>query len=92
MKEQLRALFSPILKGLESGTEEYHYKPMNRQILLFFSVAFGSLATLVVFSLPEDPQLGYYLPVLVFGSLSFVGFVVSLLGTDRAVAKIWGNK
>ena len=92
MKQQLRRLFAPILNKFESGNEPYKHRPMNRKILLFFSTAFGALATLVVFSLPEPVDPGYYLPVVVFGLLSLLGFIVSLLGNDRAVAKIWGNK
>jgi hypothetical protein len=35
---------------------------------------------------------GGVLPALVFFAASFVSMVVGLLGSERAVAKIWGSK
>lgn len=92
MKQALRALFAPLLNPLESGGEPYHYRPLSRQILLFFGVVFCGLGALVLYLMPADADPGYYLPVVVFIGAGSYGLVVGLLGNDRAVAKIWGNK
>ena len=92
MKNLLRKLFSPILNPLERGDEPYHYKPLSRKVLLFIGVVFGFLAGLVLYLRPEDGDLGHLIPVVVFGLVSLLGLIVGLLGSDRAVARIWGNR
>lgn len=92
MKQILRQIFSPILNIFESGGEEYAIKPLSRKILIVISILFSVLATAVFYSIPEDSDAGYYLPVIIFGAIAAVGFIVGLLGTDRAVAKIWGSR
>lgn len=91
MKSFLRKVFSPILNGLESGDEEFAYRPSHRKILITVSFLFSFLATVVVLLMPgTDP--GHWIPVVIFGGVGFVGFVVGFLGNDRAVAKIWGSR
>lgn len=92
MKALLRNVCAPLLKGLESGTEPYHYKPLSRKILLFFGVTFVGLGVLAAWLMPTDAEIGYYFPVIVFILAGGYGLLVGLLGEDRAVAKIWGNK
>lgn len=92
MKNLLRKLFSPVLKPLESGDEPFAYKPLNRKILLVASALFTIIVGAVIGLMPENVDKGYYLPVFVFGSLAIIGFVVGTLGSDRAVAKLWGGR
>lgn len=92
VKARLRKIFSPLLKGLERGTEPYHYKPLSRKILLFFGATFIGLGVLAAWLIPTGAELGYYFPVVVFILAGGYGLLVGLLGEDRAVAKIWGNK
>lgn len=92
MKNLFRTLFSPLLKLLEAGGEDYHYKPINRTVLLIFGVIFCSLGSFLLTIIPADSDVGYYLPVVVFITAGATGLIVGLLGNDRAVAKIWGNK
>lgn len=92
MKQMLRKLFSPVLNVFESGDEEYAIKPLSRKILIVISVLFSALATAVFYLTPADSDTGYYLPVIIFGTIAVIGFIVGLLGTDRAVAKIWGSR
>ena len=92
MKQFFRTLFSPLLNVFENGNEEYSYKPLNRKILLVISFLFGFLATVVAYLIPENADVAYYLPVIIFGSISLVGFIVGVLGNERAVSKIWGNR
>ena len=91
MKQKLRALFSPILNLFESGTEEYVYKPSHRTILIFFGCLFSGLA-LLVFFLARDQALGYLFPVVIFGGAGLLSLLIGFIGTDRAVAKIWGSR
>lgn len=52
---------------------------------------FSALAMLVFwFAQGQDPV--YLLPVLIFGSIGVLSFMVGFIGTDRAVAKIWGSR
>ena len=90
MKQQLRRLFAPILNILEAGDEAYEYKPSHRSVLLIIGALFTGLASLVLFlAQGEDP--GYMIPVLVFGGIGLLSLLVVILGTDRAVARIWGS-
>lgn len=90
MKQILRTLFSPILNIFESGSEEYVYKPSHRKILIFFGCLFSGLA-LLVFFIAQNQALGYLFPVLIFGGAGLLSLLIGLIGSDRAVAKIWGS-
>ena len=91
MKQMLRRTLSILLTPLESGEDPYSYKPSHRTILLVMSTMFIGLATLAFTLMPEG-DFSYLLPVLVFGGAGLLGIVVGTLGSDRAVAKIWGSK
>jgi hypothetical protein len=92
MKQLLRKLCSPILNGLESGDEPYAVKPLNRKILVVIGVLFLGLGSAVAYLSIDMGEIGFLIPVVVFGGVSLVTLVVGVLGTDRAVAKIWGNR
>ncbi|MDQ2076057.1 hypothetical protein [Marinimicrobium sp. ABcell2] len=88
----LRKLFNPILIWFEGGDQPYAYRPMNRTILLAMGAIFVVLAGAVAWFKPADAETGYWAPVVIFGLVGLVALVVGFLGSDRAVAKIWGNK
>ena len=91
MKQLFRAFFSPVLKVFESGQEPFVYKRSHRVILLFIGGLFSGLASLVfIFSQGADPA--YLLPVLIFGGAGGLCLIIGLIGTERAVAKIWGSR
>ena len=92
MKQLLRKIFFPILDIFEQGDEAYAIKPLSRKILIVIGVLFSGLASVVFYLIPEESDLGYYLPVIIFYLIALVAVVVGALGTDRAVAKIWGNR
>jgi len=92
MKNSLRTLFAPVLDFFEKGDESYSYKPLNRKILIFMSTIFLFLAGMVGYLTRDNSDLGYLLPVIVFSTMAIIGLVVGLLGSDRAVAKIWGSR
>jgi len=92
MKILLRKLFFPILNIFEKGDEAYAYKSLNRKILLVIGVMFLGLGSAVAYLAIDNGDTGFAFPVLVFVVISLVTLVVGLLGNERAVAKIWGNR
>ncbi|MCH8529383.1 MAG: hypothetical protein LAT65_00900 [Saccharospirillum sp.] len=92
MKARLRQLFSPLLNYFEAGEGEYHYRKLNRSVLvgvgiLLLVLAAGSFASSLFIGI-----MGAIIPIVIFLSGSIVCLVIGVLGNDRAVAKIWGNK
>ncbi|TVZ37400.1 hypothetical protein P886_1741 [Alteromonadaceae bacterium 2753L.S.0a.02] len=92
MKDTLRKIFAPILNPFEEGEGPFSYRKSHRTILiavgcLFLFLAISALVAGVVFD-----QLGAALPSLIFLLVGFCCVVVGALGSDRAVAKIWGSK
>ncbi len=91
MKQLFRSLFSPILTIFESGNDPYIYKRSHRIILIVMGILFSTLA-LSVYVLGKGEDLGYLLPVFVFGGAGMLSILIGLIGSNRAVAKIWGSK
>jgi hypothetical protein len=89
MKSLIRAVFSPLLNLFESGDAAYAYQRSHRVILLVMSVMFIGLGSLVLALLPS---WDYALPVLLFGGVGSLGLLIGSVGTDRAVARIWGSR
>lgn len=92
MKTQLRKLLWFILRIFEEGDEPYTYKPLNRKILIVVGILFAVLCAGIVYASIGGGGIGYLLPAVVFFGVGFVCLTVGLLGTDRAVSKIWGNR
>jgi len=92
MKNLLRKLFLPVLRIFESGEGEYIYKKSHRKILLFVGVLFLLLSAISAVSAINSSQIAGLIPFLVFFLVGAVCEVIGLLGSDRAVAKIWGSK
>jgi hypothetical protein len=91
MKSFLQNVFSPILSFFEDDSENYTIATWKRPVLFLISITFLGLAIAVPVFSPEDIGFAVLLPVIVFGSLGFTGFIVSALGSDHAVAKILGG-
>ena len=91
MKKLLRIIFSPVLKPLESGTEPYSYKPANRAILMILGSLFTGLAVAVSYFAPKD-DFSFLLPVILFGGGGLLCLMISYVGSDRAVCKVWGSR
>ena len=92
MKIWLRKLFWFVLRFFESGDEPYEYKPLNRKILIVVGLLFTVLALITVYVSIGKSGYGFLIPVVVFLGVGFVSVIVGLLGSDRAVAKIWGTR
>lgn len=91
MRQLLRSLCSPLLTVFEKGDEPFAHKPMNRKILIAVSTMFSLLASAILAFAPKD-DLGVFIPVVIFYGVGLTGLIIGFLGTDRAVAKIWGGK
>lgn len=92
MKNLFKNIFSPILNIFERNNDEFIYRSLNRKIVLFISLVFLLLAFGLPAFMPKLIQMGYWFVMLVFGSLAFVGLIVGLLGSDKAVAKLLGSR
>jgi hypothetical protein len=92
MKTSLRKIFAPILGLFESGDAEFRYKRSHRTILIAVGVLFALLSVISLVAAIYAAQPGALIPFLVFFSVSAVCLIVGFLGSDRAVAKIWGNR
>ena len=92
MKNLFKNIFSPILNIFEQNNDEFVYRSLNRKIVLFISVVFSLLAFGLPAFMPKLIELGYWFVMIVFGALSFVGLIVGLLGSDKAVAKLLGSR
>ncbi|MED5430848.1 MAG: hypothetical protein VX920_00790 [Pseudomonadota bacterium] len=92
MKAFLRNVFSPILNPFESGDDSYVYRPSHRKILLVVGVLFLVLATGALAATLVAELYGGLIPVAVFLVVGLVCEVVGLLGTDKAVARMWKSK
>ena len=91
MKSLLRALFAPILTPLEKGDEGFSYQRSHRLVLIAVGVLFTALAAGVAV-VAQGRDLAYFFPAVVFGVLGVVAIIVGGLGSNRAVAKLWGSK
>ena len=92
MNSLLKKLFSPVLNVFEQNNDEYITRSLNRKIVLFVSLVFALLAFALPLFMPVLVEMGYWFVMIVFGSLSAVGFIVGLLGSDKAVAKLLGSR
>lgn len=92
MKNLLKNVLSPILNIFENNNDEFVYRSLNRKIVLFISSVFFLLAFALPVFLPQLIEMGFWFVMLVFGSLSLVGLIVGLLGSDKAVAKLLGSR
>lgn len=92
MKETLRRLCHPILRFFENESPEYQITPTNRKVALAISLTFLGIAISMPLILSSMPFSSYFPPVLIFGTVGFVGTIVGALGSDHAVAKLVGNR
>ena len=93
MKNGLRKLFAPLLNIFENGQGDYVYKPMSRIILIVLALLFGGLTVgLIVISQQIVLGWGVLIPVSVFSAVSLFCLIIGGLGTDRAVARVWGSR
>jgi hypothetical protein len=89
--ESLRKVFWFVLQFFEQGDGPYRYKPMYRKVLLAVGCLFALLCAVSVYFSAGVAGFGALIPVLVFATVSAVCLIVGLLGSERAVSRIWGQ-
>ena len=92
MKAFLRKLFAPVLRLFETGETGFVYKSSHRTILIAVGALFLLLAAVSLFAALATGQAGAWLPCLIFCCAGLVCEIVGWLGSDQAVAKIWGSR
>jgi hypothetical protein len=92
MKETMTKLCWPILKRFETGQPVTNYKKSYRTILIFVGGLFLFLSSVCGAAAIYADQTGALIPVVVFFGVGLVSLVVGTLGSDGAVASIWGTK
>nr|WP_284048067.1 hypothetical protein [Marinobacter sp. ATCH36] len=88
----MRKVFWPILFFFEKGSHAEGYRPSHRKILLVVGLLFLVLSGVSLFFSIFAQTLSALLPIVLFFVISLVCFVVGLLGSDSAVARIWGTR
>lgn len=91
MKSKLQELFSPVLDYFESGEGDYSYKESHRTILVVIGILFLLLSLVSLAAAIVTEQIAAVFPFLIFFSAGTVCVIVGGLGSNRAVAKLWGN-
>lgn len=92
MKQILIRLFWPILARFEKAADSAGYRPSHRKVLLGMGFLFLVLAGVSGFFALQAGEPGGLVPVLVFFAVGLVCWVVGFLGSDAAVARIWGSR
>jgi uncharacterized membrane protein len=91
LKAFLINIFGFILAPFEKGDGPYSYKASSRNILLIVGILFGGLSGGSLYFSLQRGDASAFLPIIVFFAVALVCLVVGLLGSDRAVATLWGN-
>lgn len=92
MKRLLTQLFWPILAPFEKRGDAGGYRPSHRKILLAVGFLFLVLAGASGYFASYANHIGALIPILFFFIAGLVCWVVGLLGSDAAVARLWGNR
>ncbi|MBL4609586.1 hypothetical protein [Halopseudomonas sp.] len=91
-KTLARQLFAPLLDKLEGGDQPHRYTPRARLILWVTGLLFLGLSTGLAVFLPEGTDPAALIPIGIFGLVGFFAVVVAWLGSERAVARVWGSR
>jgi len=92
VKQTLRTLFLPLLNLFESNEKVLPYKKSHRTTLIIVGSLFLLLSLATTVGAYFYGQWGAALPILIFFAVGGTCLIVGFLGTDNAVAKIWGAK
>lgn len=91
-KNVARRLFAPLLSPLEGGDQAYTYTPRARLILWVVGLLFLGLASALAIFMPKDIDIAVFIPICIFGLVGLFAIIVAWLGSERAIAKVWGNR
>ena len=92
MKSVLTKIFWPLLKSFETDKEPAGYKKSHRMVLVIMGSLFGLLGAGSGAAAVFVGELVGLLPAVVFFMVGLTAVVVGTLGSNGAVAKIWGSK
>ena len=92
VKKTLRALFAPLLNVFEQGDEPFAYKSSHRTITIAVGSLFLMLSVALLIVGMTVGETAVAIPGVVFFAVAVVAYVVAFLGSDRAVAKLWGSR
>ena len=91
MKDFFRQVFWFVLCHFEKGEGPYSYKPSNRSITIAVGILFGGLSGGNLYFSLQKADASNALTVVVFFVVAAVALIIGLLGSDRAVANLWGS-
>lgn len=91
MKGFFIKLFGFVLNRFEKGDGPFAYKSSSRVILLVVGLLFSGLSGGSLYISLARGDASAFVPVIVFLAVGGVCLIVGLLGSDRAVATLWGN-
>ena len=92
MKTLLIRLSWPVLRFFESSKEPKNYKKSHRIVLNVVGCLFMFLSAASAGAAFSSGEWGALIPVVVFFAVGLVAVIVGALGSNAAVAKIWGNQ
>ncbi|WP_158967917.1 hypothetical protein [Paraglaciecola sp. L3A3] len=92
MKASLIKLFTPLLQQFDNNEEPANYKESHRTALKVMGVLFWFLSCgAIVTGYYAGSMISAFVPVLAFFCVGLVALVIGGLGSNGAVAKIWGT-
>lgn len=91
-KNLARRLFAPLLNPLEGGAQAYTYTPRARLILWVVGLLFLGLASALAIFMPKGIDVAVFIPICIFALVGLFAVIVAWLGSERAIAKVWGNR
>lgn len=93
MKKVFIKICWPLLRLFETdAAEPANYKPSHRFALNFIGFVFLLLSFVSALVGYSSGELGAIIPALIFFGAGLSAVVVGVLGSNGAVAKVWGSK
>ena len=91
MRSTLVKICWPILRFFESDQVPANYKKSHRVVLIVLGSLFLFLSLVSFASGYVGGEVGAIIPIAIFAGVGLVAIIVGTLGSDGAVAKIWGT-
>lgn len=92
MKDVFIKICWPLLRIFETETQPVNYRKSHRVALNCIGFIFLTLSFVSAFLGYSNKELGALIPAVIFFASGVSAVVVGLLGSDGAVAKVWGSK
>lgn len=82
----------PLLRLFETEAQPANYRESHRFALNFIGFVFLLLSIVSAWVGYSSGELGAIIPAVIFFGAGLSAVVVGLLGSNGAVAKVWGSK